>query len=335
MGRHERAVDVGHSAAGVRPGALRGSVDPDQRPGVGHAPSARRGAPSRRQAEPADRDAPRASLHGWLLPERRRHCDLRVAFHDSTRLGDDSPIFDGYLPARAHGNHATPLETGAGLIAEFEEGQMQPIDVPVVDFETQHDAQGCVAGGPARNPLHESGWSERPATRPQLAHGQVPVSRDRRGFAFFEWHRRLRRSAIDVPWSMFVRAAAAELFRWAEQGKTPRRRHASTWRRSTSCPCPAWTTSERVAVSVRLRRRPAGAVPGPGRRCRPRLHVLGTESPLAPDVLASRYDDVDAYMQQFTKSLDATIDARILLKLDRATILEATAKAEALLPTGS
>jgi hypothetical protein len=61
----------------------------------------------------------------------------------------------------------------------------------------------------------------------------------------------------------------------------------------------------------------------------------GLEQPLAAEVLASRYGDVDGYLTEFTKSLDATIKRGDLLKSDRAAILElARTKAATLLPAG-
>jgi hypothetical protein len=60
---------------------------------------------------------------------------------------------------------------------------------------------------------------------------------------------------------------------------------------------------------------------------------VGTETVLPAEVLASRYGDVGSYIEQFTASLDDTIEAGFLLEADRARILEdAAARAEALLP---
>jgi hypothetical protein len=44
---------------------------------------------------------------------------------------------------------------------------------------------------------------------------------------------------------------------------------------------------------------------------------------LGADVLAERYGDAAQYMKEFTKSLDATIEAGFLLELDRQAILDA------------
>ena len=55
----------------------------------------------------------------------------------------------------------------------------------------------------------------------------------------------------------------------------------------------------------------------------------GRETPLSDDVLTDLYVDVDAYLEAFTESLDATIDAGFLLKMDRAEILAAAPGAKA------
>jgi hypothetical protein len=58
----------------------------------------------------------------------------------------------------------------------------------------------------------------------------------------------------------------------------------------------------------------------------------GGETPLPPSALADRYPSLDAYLAEFTRSLDATIEAGFLREKGRAAILaDARAKAGPLL----
>ncbi len=66
------------------------------------------------------------------------------AFHSTTRMDDDSPIYDGYLPA-AHAASLTVLKSDLAALPPFEFSAMNPVDVPVVDIETQSDVHGFEA----------------------------------------------------------------------------------------------------------------------------------------------------------------------------------------------
>ena len=61
----------------------------------------------------------------------------------------------------------------------------------------------------------------------------------------------------------------------------------------------------------------------------PLCALAGTETPLDPATLDARYDGVDGYLRRFTAGLDEAIGERVLLRADRAAILdEARTKAE-------
>jgi hypothetical protein len=137
---------------------------------------------------------------------------------------------------------------------------------------------------------------------------------------------------------MFVRAAAAQLFRWAEKDTAPRSAPRIEMETIDIVSKPRVDEHGHALGGVRS---PFVDVPlvqyqvqagGVSLGCT----FSGIERPLGADVLASLYGDADEYMAQFTKSLDATIKAGFLLKADRAQILDAaTEKAESLLPAGS
>ena len=142
-----------------------------------------------------------------------------MAFHDRTRMADDSPVFDGYLPA-AHAATMTPLQSGAGLIVRFETGEMEPVDVPVVDYENQNDVQGWAAEvTPTFTYTSQSGASVRRPDR------NSPTDKYRLFEIAGSPHSATGQGCdgppSTFPLRFFVRAAAARLFTWAEQGVAP------------------------------------------------------------------------------------------------------------------
>jgi hypothetical protein len=256
-----------------------------------------------------------------------------MAFHDSARLADNSPVFDGYFPA-AHSATMTPLQSGAGLIVRFETGKLQPVPVPVVDFETQNDVQGWSAEvTPTFTYTSKSGASVRRPDR---------NSRNDK-YRLFELagaaHSSTTQRDCDGPPStfpnrFFVRAAASHLFTWAERGTAP-----------PKAPRIDMETIDEVSVaSVDEHGNATGGIRSPyvdvplvryEVQSTPGVFCVfaGKETPLAADVLADLYGDADTYVDEFTESFDATIDAGFVLKMDRAEALDAaTEKAESLLP---
>jgi hypothetical protein len=254
------------------------------------------------------------------------------AFHDRTRTADGAPIFDGYLPA-SHAATMTPLQSGSGLIVKFETGKMQPVRVPVFDFETQNDVQGWAAQvTPTFTYTNRSGASVRRPDRNSAT--------DK--YRLFEIAGAPHSSSAQecdgppstFPNRFFVRAAAAQLFAWVEKGVVPRKAPRIEMATVGVVSVPKVDEYGNAVGGVRS---PFVDVPlthyevqsTPGVFC----VFAGKETPLPADVLVSRYHDAPSYLREFTKSLDATIDAGALLKRDRAEIVEAqTAKAESLLP---
>jgi hypothetical protein len=126
------------------------------------------------------------------------------------------------------------------------------------------------------------------------------------------------------PTSYFTRAAAAMLVAWAEEGIRPP--EAKRIELATLDKVSVAKTDEH-GNAVGGVRSPFVDVPisrfevhsGPAPTCK----QVGNETPFAKDVLVKLYGDADAYLEAFTKSLDATIKARYLLPLDRQRLLDA------------
>jgi hypothetical protein len=125
------------------------------------------------------------------------------------------------------------------------------------------------------------------------------------------------------PTAYFTRAAAAQLVAWTEDGVTPP--EAERLELAIDDAVSEAATDE-VGNAMGGVRSPFVDVPlstyevhGPPPRCR----SAGNETPLAHDVLVSRYGDAIRYMAEFTESLDATIEAGFLLELDRQRVLDA------------
>ena len=125
------------------------------------------------------------------------------------------------------------------------------------------------------------------------------------------------------PNSPFVRGAVAKLFAWAETGKPPSKVPRIDMETIDIVSVPEVDGVGNATGGVRS---PFVDVPlvqyhvqagGSGLACA----FSGTETPLPADVLADRYESVDAYMKRFTTSLDRTIAAGFVLKADRAEIL--------------
>lgn len=260
-----------------------------------------------------------------------------MAFHDGARGRKGSPLYDGYLPA-AHAATRTPLQTGSGLITEFDEGPMQPVDVPIVDIETQHDVQGWTrevlpglvytspGGASVRRPDRNAPNDKYRLLEITGASHSSGGTADCGG------------APSTFPGPPFVRAATAALFDWAEQGDAPKRAPriemetldvVSTPRVDEHGNALGGVRSPFVDVPLVQYQVQAG---GSGLACA----FSGTETPLPADVLADRYGSVREYMAEFTKRLDATIEAGHLLELDRAAILTAArTKAQQMLGTSS
>jgi hypothetical protein len=243
-----------------------------------------------------------------------------AAFGALTRTTDGRPVYDGFFPA-CHAASLTPLALGEGL-PRFEYAAMPPVGVPVIEVQPQSDVEG---------------FRFEQFTNP----GSASVRRDDSDaagdlFRLYEIAGAPHAAKIagcegssSFPMSAFVRAALRQLFRWAEDGIAPPR-----------APRIALKVDDVVAeanvdrfgnavggvpspfLEVPIARYEAHSTPGP--LCK----LAGREELLAYQVLVDRYGDMETYLAEFTRSLDATIDAGFLLDEDRAALLEAqTAKA--------
>jgi hypothetical protein len=256
------------------------------------------------------------------------------AFHAITRHDDGSPIYDGYLPT-AHAASLTRLQSGHATLPKFEFTPMAPVDVPVIDLETQTDVQGFDVkllwiafyrnhGGATvrRDDSDEQADLFRLYEIPGAPHVGKGEGCDGNGSSF--------------PVHYFVRAAAERLFAWAEAGIVPPRAGRIEME---VLDVVSKADEDAFGNAIGGVRSPFVDVPladydvhtGGGLTC----PLVGNETPLPSDVLARRYPSLEAYMEGFTRSLDATIEAGFLTAHDRAAILdEARASATAALGNG-
>lgn len=259
-------------------------------------------------------------------------CDVAtfaMAFSQQTRMADSSAVYDGYFPA-ARAASLTPIETGAEWIPVFEYGACGPADRPVVQIETQSDVEGFSADlGPDLVVTNPGGATVR------RDDSDLPDDR----YRLYEIAGAPHHSPFEgcdgprstFPISAFVRAALANLFGWAEHDAAP-----PTAPRITIANIDVVSSADvdiygntlggvrSPFLDVPVARYEAHSTPGP-------LALLaGRETVLPPEVLASRHRSVQAYLAEFADSLDSTIAAGFLLKVDRTDILRAeTAKAHA------
>ncbi len=244
------------------------------------------------------------------------------AIASSTQMEDDTPVYDGFLPA-ARSASLTPLQSGTAFVPTFVYEPMGPADVPVVDLETQSDTQGFDA--PAL-----------PGVR-YTSPGGVEVRRDDSDepdnlYRLYEVAGMPHGSGggggcegppSEFPNLYFVRAAAEQLFAWAETGE-PAPEAARLEMASNQGV--VWTAAvDEVGNAVGGVRSPFVDVPlvryepqtDPGALCK----LRGRQVPLDAATLASRYDSPDDYLDQFEASLDATIEAGFLRSADREDLL--------------
>jgi hypothetical protein len=253
------------------------------------------------------------------------------AFHAITRMTDDSPIYDGYLPV-ARSASLTKLQSGDAALPGFEFAAAAPADVPVINPETQTDVEGFLyeADGVVvyENPggatvRRDDSDSPDDLYRLYELSGSPHVPRvpdcDGEGSSF--------------PTHLFIQAAADLLFDWAENGVVPPRAERIDME---VLDVVSIARVDAVGNPVGGVRSPFLDVPltqfevhgGPGILCK----LGGNETPLPADVLADKYDSVDSYLREFTASLDAVIETGFLLEQQRdAIIADATALAMELL----
>jgi hypothetical protein len=268
------------------------------------------------------------------------------AFNGMTRLGNGASVYDGYFLG-GHGGNLSPLKSGSSIIPKFDSAPLPPIDVPVIDFEAQSDAEGFQVDVPTAL-AREAGLAGAdkatgdtiPYVNPGGASIRQPNTDDDDDHLFlFEVAGAPHSTSTPegcpgvttFPTAYFTRAAAALLVAWAEDGTTPP--DADRLELAVDDAVSAAATDE-IGNAKGGVRSPFVDVPlsrfevhGPPPRCR----SAGNEIALPKDQLVKRYGDVAGHLAQFTTSLDRTIKAKFLLQLDRQRILDAQkARAEEL-----
>jgi hypothetical protein len=244
-----------------------------------------------------------------------------MAFGGRTGTANGAPVYDGFFPA-AHSGSVTPLRSGTAAVPTFEHPVMTAVPVPVVDLETQSDVEGfkIELGGSSdyTNPAGASvrrADSDTPADRYRLYEiagaphaGKIP-SCDGDGSTF--------------PTHRLLSAALGHLFRWAEDGVRPPR---APRLEMAKVDVVSETKLDQYGNAVGGVRSPWVDVPvshyevhsTPGPLCK----LSSRETVLPLEGLRARYGDASGYLKDFTKSLDAAIDAGFLRRSERSSMLE-------------
>jgi len=243
-----------------------------------------------------------------------------MAFGGVARTPDDSPVFDGYFPA-GHAASFTPLASHDAALPAFEHVPMGPVDVPVVQVETQTDVEGFVVElGPDHVYRNVGGAyvrrddSDAPDDRYRLY--EIAGSPHIAEFELCDG------GGSSFPTAAFLRAAVRHLFLWAEAATPPPSSERVVLRIFDTVSKAAVDAVGNAVGGVRspfvdlpLARYEVHASPGPF--CK----LVGRETPLAAAYLVARYGDVRTYLSQFVESLDETIRAGFLRDDDRAAII--------------
>lgn len=242
------------------------------------------------------------------------------AFHAITRMDDGSPVFDGYLPA-AHGASVTRLRSGDSRVPGFEFSEMTPVDVPVIDLETQSDVQGFdveLLG----LVLYRNRAGATVRREDSDAPGDLFRLYELAGAPHAERLDGCEGNGSSFPLTYFVQAVGQLLFAWAEDGSTPPRARRIELEVLDGV---SKAAEDRYGNAMGGVRSPFVDVPLVDYDVHAEGGILcllgGNETPLPPAALAARYRSLDAYMEEFTRSLDATIGAGFLRARDRTAIL--------------
>jgi hypothetical protein len=241
----------------------------------------------------------------------------------TTLMEDGSPVYDGYLPA-ARSASLTRLRTGTDFISRLVYEPMGPTDVPVVDLESQSDVMGFSGAA-----LPGATYTSPGGAGVRLDDSDDPENLYRLYEVAGMPHGSGGDGGCDGPPSTFpnlyvLRAATAQLFRWAETGEPPP--EAPRLEMTTEDDV-LWTPeADDVGNAVGGVRTPHVDVPlvryeaqsGPGVLCK----LRGRAVPLDAATLSARYDSPEDYLDQFTASLDETIAAGFLRQEDRQAILD-------------
>ncbi len=244
------------------------------------------------------------------------------AIGGATLMEDGSPVYDGYLPA-ARSASLTPLRSGTDFVPTLVYEPMGSAAVPVVDLETQSDVQGFSA--PVLGTTYTSPGGAEVRKDDSDEAGDLYRLYEVAGMP----HGSGGGTGCDGPPSnfpnlYFVRAALEQLFAWAETGEPAPEAERLELAAHDGV---VWTVAvDDVGNAVGGVRSPFVDVPlvryvaqsDPGALCK----LRGNEFPLDAATLAGLYDTPEDYLEQFTASLDETIEAGFLREADRDELLD-------------
>lgn len=271
------------------------------------------------------------AVHAYLAGYSQSGLDTATflgAIGGATLMDDGSPVYDGYLPA-ARSASLTPLRSGTAFVPTLVYEPMGPAAVPVVDLETQSDVQGfddlALPGVRYTSP---GGAEVRKvdSDAPDDLYRLYEVAGMPHGSGGGGG---CEGPPSNFPNLYFVRAAAEQLFGWAESGEPAPEAARIELAAHDGV---VWTAAvDDVGNAVGGVRSPFVDTPlvryaaqsDPGALCK----LRGNEFPLDDATLAGLYDSPEDYLDRFTTDLDATIDAGFLRMADREAILDLAADA--------
>ncbi|MFI5047857.1 MAG: alpha/beta hydrolase domain-containing protein [Acidimicrobiia bacterium] len=240
------------------------------------------------------------------------------AINPLARQANGKPVFDGFL-VMARAASLTPLDPGTAALPAFEFKAVGKGSSPIVEVESEGEAAG----------FSTPAYSNPSAASVRRADSDAPKDR----FRLYEitgGSHVLKGSGCDhpdgttFPMRYFERAALEHLYAWSEDGtappKAPRIKAASIGPVTTFVKDDHGNSVGGVRspyIDVPLSTYGANDTPGP------LCALAGYETPFPSSQLQSEYKTADAYMKQFTKSLDHAIAAGTFLKADRDDILTA------------
>jgi hypothetical protein len=243
-----------------------------------------------------------------------------MAFNAATRMEDGSAVYDGYLPA-GHSGVVAPIQSGTAVIPAFESVPLGPVDVPVIDVETQTDVAGFlgeISPGNVYTSLGHAGVRRDDSDADDDKYRLYELA----GAPHATRIPGCEGTPSDFPTSAFIRSALVTLQGWAEAGQAPPMGARLELESQDAVSVVALDEVGNALGGVRsphidvpLFRYDAHSVPGVF------CQLSGTQTPLAADQLASRYGSVDDYLAAFTESLDQAIEDGWLLERDREDLL--------------
>jgi hypothetical protein len=253
---------------------------------------------------------------------------LGLAKHYGTKSG--KPVFDGYFPA-AQAASATPLKAGTSVVPQFDHPVWTAVGVPVVNLEDQSGLEGFIFPLPEESQaaLGAKEYVNVSSASVRRADSDKPGDQYRLYEVAGMPHAPGGTGGCEGPASTFPIAAVARgtlalLTRWVETGKKPPRAPRIEMAEIGTVSKIAPDENGNAVGGVRspyldhaLVRYEARA---PGNIL---CQLAGHEVALDRAALAEKYPSVDAYMNQFTKRLDAMIDAGYVVSMDRAQLIAA------------